>query len=205
MGTVAEHAQGLVDPVVSRAKFAREVERFLAIGEAHRRRGCWLAKAEFPDVFVVFATDKTQPGSVAFGARLDFSNYDIVPPSVRLANPFTWEPLKAKEAPHPFPRLKRVPVPAEIAAAQPEAEEGFQVQALLQSYGPEELPFLCLQGVREYHDHPLHSDDPWLAHRTEGCGTLNHLVEQLWTYGVKPLSGWHLQIQVGFQHGGPTE
>ncbi|MGC4044848.1 MAG: hypothetical protein QM758_13730 [Armatimonas sp.] len=193
----------LVDPTVSRARFAREIERFETTRDLHNRRGCWLIKAEFPIAIVVFAALKSNPPFVLFAARFDFTNYDLVPPSVRLVDPFTHELLKAKQV--KFQLLRRALVtrpPGEMpfGAMLPE-----QIQNLLQDYGPEELPFVCLQGIREYHDHPLHSNDPWLPRRKTGEGTLHFLVEQLWTYGVEQVVGMGYTIQIvpnGFQIGG---
>lgn len=82
----------LVDPAVSRAKFDREIAEYRQREEEHQRRGWWMLKAEFPEVFVVFIAPRFQPVTAIFGAQIDFSNYDVWAPSVRLAHPLTREP-----------------------------------------------------------------------------------------------------------------
>lgn len=188
----------LADPLVSRAKFDREVERFRALADEHARNGCWLAKAEFPTAFVVFGTPKLKPPAVAFGAIIDFTNYDLWAPSVRLVNPFTQVPYKAKAVPTPLNR--RVPPTAEQAAQGVEAG----IQQLVQAYGPDDVPFVCLQGIREYHDHPAHSGDSWLLHRTTGAGTLHNLVTQLYHYGTEHIVSYHVVINALVQAEIPT-
>ena len=193
----------LADPQVSRVKFSREIDKFRALETQHGQRGCWLVKADFPEAFVVFGNSKTTPTTVVFGAVFNFDDYDILPPSVKIVNPFTKKPLTLREFPAP-PLLRQAPpVPVE-GAPEGEGHPGATEQ-LLQSYGADDIPFLCMQGVREYHSHPAHSGDPWLLHRTTGKGTLNHIVEQLYRYGVEPLVGLHVNLTVGFAYGGvPT-
>jgi len=67
-------------------------------------------------------------------------------------------------------------------------------QALMQSYGPDDIPFLCVAGVREYHDHPAHSGDAWELHRASGAGRLIRLLEVIDTYGVQPISGYNVEL-----------
>ncbi len=45
------------------------------------------------------------------------------------------------------------------------------------------LPFLCVPGVREYHEQPIHEGDDWLLHRGS-CG-LPYVVEAIWKTCVK--------------------
>lgn len=145
----------LVDPAVSRAKFDREIAKYREQEDYHFGRGVWLVKAEYPKVLVVFGTPQLKPPTVIFGALLDFSNYDLWPPSVRLVDPFTQVPYEPGELPT---RLKQsVPVPPELVP------QGMPVlsqeQFLMQFHGPDDVPFLCLPGVREYHEQPAHSGD----------------------------------------------
>ena len=67
-------------------------------------------------------------------------------------------------------------------------------QPLLQAYGPDEIPFLCLAGTREYHEHPGHSGDSWELHRTTGAGSLVRLIEVVRTYAVEPIGGWSVNL-----------
>lgn len=185
----------LVDPAVSRAKFAREVDGFRALADDHARNGCWLAKAEFPKALVIFGTPKLKPPAVAFAAAFDFSNYDLWPPSVRLVDPFTQEPYTTKAVPNPLRR--RIPPTPD------QASQGIEpVQDIVQGYGPNDIPFICIPGVREYHDHPGHSGDSWLLHRRLGEGTLHNLVTHLYHYGTEYIVSYRVGLAVqGFVQG----
>lgn len=180
-----------VDPRVSRSKFDREVASYRAREEEHQRRGWWMLKAEFPEVFAVFATPQAKPPSVVFGAVLDFRNYDLWPPSVTLVEPFTRVPYKAKELPYKFLRRNRRIVEQQGEPGPTEVEE---VQTLMQAWGLDENPFLCLPGVREYHDNPGHSGDQWLMHRRRGEGTLFFIFDQLYRYGIAPIRGLQFRL-----------
>jgi hypothetical protein len=183
----------LVDPAVSRAKFEREIANYRQLEQEYIQRGWWLVRAEFPQVFVVFGAPQLKPPAVVFGALLEFTNYDLWPPSVLLVDPFTRVPYKMNELPSPLPRAM-LPVPGEGEGSGMPVE--VQVQTLMQAYNEEDVPFLCLPGVREYHEHPAHTGDPWLRHRRSGEGTLHFLLEQLYRYGVQPINRYGVQLQV---------
>ena len=191
----------LVDPAVARAKFARELSDYRRQEDEYIRRGWWMVRAEYPEVFVVFGTPHLKPPSAIFGVLLDFTNYDFWPPSVKLVNPFTKEPFLWKELPAPA-RLHRsvpvqVPIPAPLEAmGVPAGQVINQVQTLMQSHGPDLVPFLCLAGVREYHQHPGHTGDHWLQYRRSGRGTLADILNTIYKYGVEPVT---YDIQTVFQ------
>jgi hypothetical protein len=200
----------LVDPAVSEAKFARELAQYREREREYQRRGWWLLQAEFPQVFIVFATPQLKPPAVVFGAELDFTNYDLWPPSVRLADSFTREPYKASELPTILKRRTTSAAPVAFADLGPQGATPLVVQdiPLMQWHGPDDVPFLCLPGVREYHDHPAHSGDLWLLHRGQGEGTLHFLVEKLSQYGVEPISDYNVQLVptvAGFQQANVPE
>lgn len=181
----------LVDPAVSRAKFERELALYRELEDEHIRRGFWLVRASFPEVFVVFGVPHLTPPAVAFAATLDFTNYDLWPPAVRLVDPFTRVPYKASELPTPLPQRADTPqvfteALQQLAAAGIQLEVPPFSQNLMQVYG-DDVPFVCMRGVREYHQHPGHSGDAWLRYRGSGYGTLNYILEQLHKYGVAPL------------------
>ena len=179
----------LVDPRVSRRKFDREVERYRRLEDEYIRRGWWMHRAEFPEVFVVFGTDKTTPPAVAFGAVLDFTDYDLRPPSVRLVNPFTREPYTLARLPTRLPRRVPAPAPGGTGAGDgnptPAGEARFT--ELMAAHRPDDVPFLCVPGVREYHMHPAHSGDSWLLRRGGEEGSLTFILDQLYRYGVRPM------------------
>ena len=171
------------DPAVSRRKFDREIAAFRSQADEYRRRGWLLAEAEFPHALVILATAKTQPISILCGVWFDYSNYDAAPPSVRLVHPLTREPYKWSKLPTRLLRMPAPPAAGEAAQALPPgvaqalAQGVAQAQPvvpipLMQAYGDDDIPFLCLAGVREYHEHPAHSGDHWLSHRTFGAGRL---------------------------------
>ena len=184
------------DPQVSRAKFEREVAEFRAASEYHQGRGWFLVEAEFPQVFLVVGIAKARPHVLIFGVVLDYTDYDAQPPSVRFVDPFTRRPYRTEEL--LFPPLPRAQAPQAVALENfPEpVESPVEAVALLQSHAPDEVPFLCLSGVREYHDHPGHSGDVWDLHRASGEGRLARLVEVIHRYGVEPMS-LNIQVQIG--------
>ena len=194
-----------VDPAVSRRKFDREIAEFRSQADEYRRRGWLLEEAEFPHALVILATAKTQPISILCGVWFDYSNYDAAPPSVRLVHPLTREPYKWSELPTRLPRMPAPPAAGEAAQALPPgvaqalAQGVAQAQLvvpipLMQAYGDDDIPFLCLAGVREYHEHPAHSGDHWLSHRTSGAGRLVRLLEVISKYGLETIHGFEVQM-----------
>ena len=193
------------DPAVSRRKFDREIAAFRSQADEYRRRGWLLAEAEFPHALVILATAKTQPISILCGVWFDYSNYDAAPPSVRLVHPLTREPYKWSKLPTRLLRMPAPPAAGEAAQALPPgvaqalAQGVAQAQPvvpipLMQAYGDDDIPFLCLAGVREYHEHPAHSGDHWLSHRTFGAGRLVRLLEVISKYGLETIHGFEVQM-----------
>lgn len=192
---MASDAQ-VADPAVSQAKFDREVGDFRALAAEYGRRGWLLIDATFPKVFVVLAAPQITPSPILTGVLFDYSDYDLRPPSVRLADPFTREPYTAQALPTRLLREIETDAPMIPGLMPPGAVAArmVQQQPLMQDYGPEELPFLCLAGVREYHEHPAHSGDRWELHRRAGAGRLVRLLEVIDTYGVQPLNGYNVGL-----------
>ena len=214
-----------VDPAVSRRKFDREIAEFRSQAAEYGCRGWFLADAEFPHALVVLAAAKTKPISILCGVRFDYSNYDAAPPSVRLVHPLTREPYKWSQVPTQLPRMLPPPKAGQAAAqplppgvaqalppelAQALAQGGAQVvkpQPLMQAHGDDDIPFLCIAGVREYHEHPAHTGDPWESHRTSGAGRLIRLVQVISKYGLETINGFEVQFapQIRFRVGVPPE
>ncbi len=186
----------VVDPSVSKAKFEVEIARYREIEAEVRPKGWLLLRAEFPQVVVAFAAAHVRPPALVFAVKLDFTNYDLWPPSVQLVNPFTWQPYKAKECPTKLYRGTRQSLPPGLP---PEMLTQIPVVAteIVQAHDPEQIPFLCLPGVREYHQHPAHTNDPWIAHRGSGKGTLFAILQTLYRYGVEPLKGFQVVTKIG--------
>ena len=196
------------DPAVSRKKFNREVAEFKAQAVDYRRRGWYLVHAKFPEALVILASAKTQPVAILCGVLFDYSNYDAVAPSVRLVNPLTGEPYKGADLPTQL--MRRMPTSDAPVVVQGQVQGQVQVQMqqpLMQSHGSDDIPFLCIAGVREYHEHPAHSGDHWELHRQAGAGNLTRLVEVVSKYGLEPIVGFNVQMipNVRFSMGAPPE
>jgi hypothetical protein len=190
----------VVDPVVSREKFARELEEYRRLESEHRRRGWWMLEANFPTVFVAFVAPQLRPAPVICAALLDFTNYDLEPPSVRLVDPFTREPYRARELPTALLRRQLMQIPG----AAPGGPQMVGAVPLMQAHTPEDIPFLCVPGVREYHAHPAHTGDSWLIHRGRGAGKLFSILNTIYQYGVQPITDYGIGLRVvGFQQGDP--
>lgn len=181
------------DPAVSRAKFDRELAEYNALSQTYRQRGWLLLKAEYPEVLVAFAAPQTNPLTLVLGVALDYTNYDAAPPSVRIVHPLTGKPFRANELPT---RLDRS-LPAQNFTPAPGAPQLVfqQAQPYMQAHKEDEIPFLCMAGVREYHDHPAHNGDLWELHRTDGAGRLVRILEVISRYGIEPIAGYRVQMQ----------
>lgn len=190
------------DPQVSRIKFRREVQRLGRAQNRNAKMGLWVLRAEFPEVLVAFATPNPTQVSIAFAALIDFTDYDAHPLAVTLVHPCTEKVLKYSEIlPQEFPNL---PIQSSPRIARLRSSGGgLTVDSIVQAYGQEdEAPFLCLPGVRAYHDHPAHTGDSWWLHKMSGEGSLHSILHTLWKYGVSNVIGQSLNIQVrvsGFQ------
>ncbi len=186
-----------VDPVVSRAKFERELEDYREREADYRARGWLLVTVDFPLFRVVLCATRVTPPAVIVGVELDYTNYDERPPSVRLVDPFTGRPYAWGAMPTTLKR-RVVGPPLELPGI-PRGPDGnmprvISEQTLMQPSPPDGLPFLCIAGVREYHDHPAHSGDSWDLHRPAGAGRLVRLLEVIDTYGVRPISGFNVTL-----------
>ena len=203
-GHLANATEQYVDPAVSRAKFDREITDFLSFEADYRARGWFLVKAHWPVAVVVLASKKTIPPAIVTAVQFDYTNYDAEPPSVRLIDPFSGRFLLSKELPTRLFRMnpgQEMPMPGGVKMQMKTAQD------LMQANSPEDLPFLCIAGVKEYHDHPGHTGDPWEIHRSTGEGRLVRLLEVISKYGLEPVKGFnvHLVPQVTFAVSEPPQ
>lgn len=182
-----QRSKQFVDPAVSKAKFDRELALFRELMDFNRLRGVCLIKSEFPIIEIVFLAYKVRPAVAVFTVRIDFTNYDVEPPSVQFIDPITAQPLRIHEIVTKFPRLAMSKVSAIDQNGVTSIVDIPGGQELLQSHAPNHIPFFCIPGVREYHEHPYHSNDPWLNHRRKGEGSLGFIIDQLHKYGTEPL------------------
>ena len=196
------------DPAVSRKKFNREIAEFRSLREQYNQQGWFLVHAKYPHALVILATSKTNPITIFSGVLFDYTNYDALPPSVRLVHPMTGIPYKSSELPSQLPRT--LPPQQINLVGAPEMAPQLQLQqqqTLMQAHNPDDIPFLCLAGVREYHEHPAHSGDHWELHRPSGAGRLIRLIEVISKYGLETITGLGVQMipNVMFGFGVPPE
>jgi hypothetical protein len=86
---------------------------------------------------------------MAFKGHFDLSDYDLEPPSLEIRDPWTNSIL-------PYNTMFR--------ALQFDSTRKAHV-VLLDDHPITHKPFLCLRGIREYHNHPQHSGDQWMLYR----------------------------------------
>lgn len=169
------------DPEVTRLKFDNELNKFLAVEEFYNKKGILCHKIDYPSIYFIFGAPKLIPIPLVFSVRINFTNYDVEPPAVAFINPFTDEALKREQIP--------------IAFVQFNPSNPFQPQDLLQGIG-DIVPFFCIPGIKEYHDHPAHSGDPWFLYRTKGEGSLLFILDQLYNSSIPSAKGYNININV---------
>lgn len=189
----------LVDPAVSRAKFERELRNLRRRDTSYARRGWLLLSAEFPHIEIAFLAMNTQPSVIVAAVRFDFTDYDLHPLSVRFIDHRTGGVLAREGLTF---RMSILPdgMPFEMGmmlAAQGKID---QLPDMIQGY-PGQPAFLCLPGVREYHEHVSHSGDPWELHRASGEGSLLQIAEKIWQFGANPMKQISMQFSMAAQPG----
>jgi hypothetical protein len=197
-----------VDPQVNRLKFDRELGRLIDQRAILEPRGIFvLSSTSFPYVDVLVVPRHTlqvalpappgmqlPPGVVlpppppnlpagltavmlvafevpslavrAFKARFDLTDYDERAPSLEFLDPWTDRLL-------PYATMFR--------AVEFEEQRKAHV-VLLDDHPITHKPFLCLRGIREYHEHPQHSGDDWMLYRQ--TLSLFSIVISLWRVSV---------------------
>lgn len=165
----------IVDPVVTASKFEKEVSVFRMAEQIWRQKGVLPLRIEYPLVELAFAAHLMQPSPIAFAVRIDFTNFDLTPPSVRFINPFSGVELKSKDLHVNLIQIHSNRQPNGFVIRQP--------QPLIMG-DPEETPFVCLRGFREYHEHPAHSGDSWFIYRITGEGSLGNIIDQLYNHSI---------------------
>lgn len=166
----------VVDPAVTQGKFNAEVEQFRIVEHAYKMKGIICTGINYPDIDFIFCANKVSPAVIGFAVRINFSNYDAEPPSVTFIDPFSGRSVKREEIPLAFIQFGK----------------GLQAQDLLQG-GGSILPFFCIPGVREYHNHPAHSGDSWFLYRKTGEGSLPFILDQLYNHSVAAVRGYLFQ------------
>lgn len=188
-----------VDPEVSRLKFERETNRLAEQRAALQSRGIFVyGSPTYPIVELLFVprhplqvvVAAQQPNNIevppdaplgiitlsavaipsisaqAFKARFDLTDYDLRAPSLEFRDPWT-------DAPLPYGTMLRAL----------EYEKDRQAHhVLLGDHPTTHQPFLCMRGIREYHEHPQHSGDDWLLYRNDM--SLFSMVMSLWRVSI---------------------
>ena len=181
-----------MEPEVSQIKFREEIGDFHKIRNDWREKGVFLIHEDYPIVEFMFTTPKLNPPAIAFAVRIDFTNYDIEPPSLKFICPFTKRMLNRQEILLKFFQIK---IPDNVNPNVP-IQNQIQHQDLLQG---NENPFFCIPGVKEYHDHPAHSGDSWLLYRTKGEGRLGFILDQLYNHSITLISSYQVgHTVIGF-------
>lgn len=145
-------------------------------------------------LWFAFACPHTQPAPfLRFAAKLDFEDYDAKPPRVDILHPLTWEKLTKKSFP-PVQLGQSPPVwlPTFVKLENRLVQKG----DLFQEWAESEEPFVCLRGVRQYHNNPGHSGDSWWLHRGSGIGSLSFLLTQLIEVGTRPVDAAQFQFNI---------
>jgi hypothetical protein len=181
-----------VDPEVSKLKFEREVSRLAERSSDLHQRGIFVVGTPaFPLVELVFvprhllrvavAVQQTTivmaPGSFAmaevpslaaraFKARFDLTDYDRRAPSLEFRDPWTNDLLL-------YDTMFR--------ALEYQKERKAHL-VLLPDHPTTHKPFLCIRGIREYHEHPQHSGDQWFLYRNEM--SLFSIIMSLWRTSI---------------------
>lgn len=194
------------DPQVVRLKVERELRDFVDRIDHYRARGIWVLEYRFPTLLVAFATPNMTPHTLApYGVLMDLSNYDVEPPSITFVNPFTKAPLKAPQIPTQLRRIRLLPPSAQPTGDNPtgtgptgdgQPVPNAVIEQLLVFWQEEQIPFVCLQGVREYHRNPGHTGDPWWLHRGKGAGGIIRLLDIISTYGTEAMTQLQFNIQM---------
>lgn len=173
----------LVEPEVTRRKVRRDLQAWDALRDVYRARG-WVLLDVFNeqvvDLLMLVKLTGPQAGPVTAAPvclRVDYRNYDLWAPSVTFIDPVSRMP-----APPPVRAMQMTPV-------------GLR-DALVDQHPLTGLPFMCLPGVREYHQHPQHTGDDWLLQRSRGAGTLAVLCERTWRMMASNVLGLSLNLQI---------
>jgi hypothetical protein len=182
----------VVEPEVTRAKFEHEIAEFILIEDEWRKKGIVCLKRDCPNAQFVFIAHHIKPVIVAFAVSIDFTNYDIDPPSVVFINPFTLQPVKTRDLQVGFfqvsTQIQQVP------GSNGMQEMQLRVPVSILVPGLDDIPFLCIPGIREYHNHPAHSNNSWLNYRTKGEGKLSFILDQLYIHCIPHIVGFNAHI-----------
>lgn len=173
----------LVEREISRQKLRRELELWRTNSQ-HQERG-WILLRDDEEALVIelafLARITLSAGTgplpaVVCAIRLSYENYDLWPPSLTFIDVITRQPVK----PH-------------VRAFQ--WVDNAARDVLIDAHPDSGLPFLCVPGIREYHDHPQHTGDAWLLHRHLAEGSVSTICDRVWRLMARNVLGLNVQIQ----------
>jgi hypothetical protein len=178
-----------VDPAVTEVKFSKEIEEFKANENGFRKKGIICAQIGRFTIDLLFGVPHLTPAAVAFAITIDYSNWDVEPPSVIFIDPFSGRFLQREEI---KVNLWQVP---DKSAVSIQNNQLLGVLDLLQPQGGDNMyPFVCIPGVKEYHQHAAHSGDSWMLYRSRGEGKLCVLIDQLYRHSIPYIAAYQLHI-----------
>jgi Predicted metal binding domain len=183
-----------VDREVNRRKYDRELKRLVDQRLTLDSRGIFvLGSTRFPFVDLMFVPRHPLqiqiPGAMpppgmnvplgavlvaelpslatrAFKAHFDLTDYDLRAPSLEFRDPWTDKPL----------------IYAQMFRALEFEKERKAHLVLIDDHPDTHKPFLCLRGIREYHEHPQHTGDEWLLYKDKM--SLFSIVMSLWRVSI---------------------
>lgn len=177
-----------VDPEVTKLKFEKELQEFNALENEYRKKGVICFHVTSLSVSLIFAVPHLKPQPIAFAVNIDYTNWDVEPPSIQFIDPFTNKLLPREEIRIKFFQVRNK---NNVRVVNGRIQE----QDLLQPGNP---PFFCIPGVKEYHNHAAHSGDSWMLHRTKGEGKLCVLIDQLYNHSIAQSSNYVMSVNIGF-------
>jgi hypothetical protein len=181
----------VTEPGVTKKKFESELSAFRLVENEYQKKGVLCLKIEFPKIEFAFIAHTLKPPPVVFTVSIDFTNYDLEPPSITFIDLITRQRVRTKEV---YAKFFKV-IPGNMLG------QGGQIIPInIQSVligEPEDFPFLCIPGVREYHNHPQHTGNNWLLLRKSGEGKLAFLLDQLYNHSIPYITSYHIGYTVG--------
>jgi len=221
-----------IDSQVSKIKFRQEVKLLSSQAETLNKWGVVIKEIKYPLVKTIFIPKhslkfsfpiphtpgtplppglpplpqgiKIPPGAIlelmntnelpalsarAFGTIISLDDFDQRAPSVVFCDPFTWNVI-------PYNNLFRGNHVGDNNKAFP---------VVLENHPYTKKPFLCMRGIREYHEHPQHTGDDWMQYRKH-CGLFStiHIIWKTCVFNANPniiLRPGQLQVTWGLAEG----
>lgn len=177
-----------VDPEVTKKKFQDELRAFEESEDEFRRLGIVCTERNAISISLIFCSPHLRPVGILFCVKIDYTNWDIEPPSVQFIDPFNREPLLRRDL--SIKLIQVLPQVKSINGINPQ-----QQMDLLQGL-PDQPPFICMPGVKQYHDHLWHSGDSWWLYRNRGEGKLVTLIRQLYRHSILQINSYGIQLNV---------